>query len=846
MSHTEPHTDPEVPLQEEETMEEEGNLPLRTKKAVLATPLSEMEIKFQKLKEKVLDKRPILKEIIRKRGNKKLSDYANEYVTVNLNPALKQRQDEFLGTFRREVGKRLGEDIAASAVEQLEKHYFVSTADHHGPITHPFFINSNLLLAVPYYEHQYPSLKNVIVLACANVSLNNSSFPRGLIFNSYAKGKIQSHRLSFLPSNSHSCSVYNFRPYTGQEVEKVKRLLRNKVTAGDVHHEEADKIYSLLDKIYNTPEVLQCESFSDQITRTNFYLWKQYFKHETGHPNLIYLEQESLVVQLILEHHLFADTVINHMLFDPGYDSLVFQYFEGIMGTFSREDNWGTYLFWGISKDKNYRVSLWKEGNFLVSRDGTVKIELTPESLQHALQSKQILPSMMLIFAILSFYYGLKCLGGFSQVNYLTFMKNSYIKLHADRGNYRSIEVCARAQTKELIGDLTIAFLGGPNGELVPATGLDLLLYGNEKTWLQIMEESKQITLNEALNTMMPELYRIVYSDADRDAELAAMTSEEVTKLTHLDQKIKASMHVNTHSVNTRSININTLTYHKLWAGGNTTALVETATHRSSYSRSAQHIMKTDPSIEQVGFIEETSSLKTRFRLHMMGGEFCANAARSLAYYIAQKQGLNKVHLEVSGFPEELEIKIDKECAEISFPGNFFVRRKPVEEGDLIDLMGIRHIVIDHGVHYDAQSLIEKYQEDLPAIGIIRTSQHEFGMRIDPLIWVRNTNSFISETACGSGTVAAAISAYYRNPSQYTFKIVQPSQEKYEVTVVPQGNSFQNITLNGLIKYNGKVAVVLDDPLESGTLVHERIQQGISPQKKGSIAGKKMMAPANI
>jgi hypothetical protein len=183
-------------------------------------------------------------------------------------------------------------------------------------------------------------------------------------------------------------------------------------------------------------------------------------------------------------------------------------------------------------------VQLWKQGDYLVSADGKFKLELTPNVIQEALEKRQIIPSVMLIFTVLSFYYGLKCLGGFSQVNYLTLMKNAYIKVQTERGNYKSIEVCARTQTKETV-DVMIAFLGGPNGELIPATGLDLILYGENNRWQQIMDELNNITLEDAINPGMSDFYRFIYHGAEVDPKLAAITPQTITRLTGLDKKIR-------------------------------------------------------------------------------------------------------------------------------------------------------------------------------------------------------------------------------------------------------------------------------------------------------------------
>jgi len=321
------------------------------------------------------------------------------------------------------------------------------------------------------------------------------------------------------------------------------------VESHDVHKEEASKIDSLLDEIYMRPDILACESFSDQTTKSNFHLWKKFFgaKNIDEAPNLIYLEQESLVSKLIVAFHLYTDTTISHILFDHAYDPLMLNYFEGIMGAFDRKDNYGTYLFWGLPKGAKYRVQLWKQGDELKSEDGSYRIQLNPGAIKKALEAKEIMPSMMLSHIVLSFYYGLKCLGGFSQVNYLTLMKNAYIKMQVDRGNYRSIEVCARSQTKEMGGDFAFSFLGGPKGELVPSTGLDLIMYGTDQTWSCLVEQSKQITLEEAIYPLMPEFYRIIYPETQRDPELISLSAENITSLLQLDKKMKACTYINTH-----------------------------------------------------------------------------------------------------------------------------------------------------------------------------------------------------------------------------------------------------------------------------------------------------------
>lgn len=495
--------------------------------------------RFERLREKVYARRPVLHEIVQKRGSKKLYEYATEYADVNINQPILRRQDQFLGTFKKEVERNLGAEVAESAVRQLKKYYFVSTADHHGPICHPFFLNANLISSVPNLDHHDPDLQNVIVLSCANVSLNNSSFPRGLLFHSTVRGETKMHRLAFSTCTSRLSPVFNFPASTTADMDRVQKNISEKVRKGEVRREDGDKISALIDEIYRTPEVLTAPSYSDQITRSNFHLWKKFFSpnHATP-PNLIYVELETLVSRLLIEHHLGTETTISHLLFHPDYTPLIEKYFDGIMGAFSVGEKYGTYMFWALPKDAKYRIQLWKRGDELVSDDGSYRVKLTPDSIRAALERKELIPSMLISYILLSFYYGIKCLGGFSQVNYLTFMKNAYIKMQADLGEYENIEVCARSQTKELGGDVSIAFISDSHGKLIPATGLDLILYGTENTWRVLVEQSKLISIEEALNPLMPDFYRIIYTEKEREDDLASITSEDITKITGLSHKV--------------------------------------------------------------------------------------------------------------------------------------------------------------------------------------------------------------------------------------------------------------------------------------------------------------------
>jgi hypothetical protein len=422
------------------------------------------------IKESVFEKRPILKKVLEQYGNLSVFDYVSENIDGAVSRAaniLPERKKELLEVFEQEAAKVLGVGIARGAAADLSKNYFVCTADHHGPICHPFFINSNLLLGAVLEEKGF---KHVNILPCANVSLNNSSFPRGLFYHSPhehieheadTSGFKSSNivRIPLLP-NSVQGTVLSHGPYSADFIKK--------------------KMSKTLAGIYMQPEVLAMKNYADQITRTNYDLF-----HLVSPENLVYLPQENLAAKLLLRH-LERASIINKILFDHGAQALIKKHFNGIDGAFDLNRKHGTFLFWGSGQP---REQIWD-------------LNLAPEQLKKMLLSGELVPSMLLTFIVLSFYYGLTCFGGFSQINYLTDMKQAYQNFCAELGLDEKVDV----QTDGFCGEIVLNYLNG-----APATILDLIRHGGIKHWPEISAKAKQTTLNQAIEPMFAEFYEIIF-----------------------------------------------------------------------------------------------------------------------------------------------------------------------------------------------------------------------------------------------------------------------------------------------------------------------------------------------
>ncbi|WP_432408200.1 hypothetical protein [Wukongibacter sp. M2B1] len=259
----------------------------------------------------------------------------------------------------------------------------------------------------------------------------------------------------------------------------------------------------------------------------------------------------------------------------------------------------------------------------------------------------------------------------------------------------------------------------------------------------------------------------------------------------------------------------------------NMTVFVVDQVPRSMYMEIAKQIMDySNIHAEQVGFIEKPSSEKgdACVRLHMMGGEFCANATRALAavlvhrkhWKIKREEEKFIVPIEVSGLDEIIycEVEPNNENKETSsfistakipspnqiedFPINY---KNTIHEGKLVKFPGISHLVVDSKKIDSKEDFFMKVKEDLEhleteAFGIIFYNEEESYM--DPLVYVKSIESLIWERGCGSGTVALGAVLSHRTQKNIDMVVKQPGGE-LEVVTEWLENKLNNIYLKGVV-----------------------------------------------
>ena len=201
-----------------------------------------------------------------------------------------------------------------------------------------------------------------------------------------------------------------------------------------------------------------------------------------------------------------------------------------------------------------------------------------------------------------------------------------------------------------------------------------------------------------------------------------------------------------------------------LTAGGNSTALVYDFLDKEKKKISRQLLKE----VEQVGFVEE----KKRFPcLEMMGNELCINGTLAFASNLNKKG-----KLLTSGVKEPVKYFNRNRKTSIILPLSY------KKEGNIILLEGIGFILLEKKQREeiskkDIIDLAEKY--NLPAFGLIIYEKN----KIFPYIYVKSTDSFVNETACGSGSIAFSIFSGFKNIIQPTGKLIEVNIKKDKVVV---------------------------------------------------------------
>jgi hypothetical protein len=487
--------------------------------------------------------RPVLAALLRESGELPLLDYAAGFFARGGPPV----SPVALAAVERTAGRLFGARAGAEVASQLRWQPAINTAEHLAPMFHPRRFQSNLLGAYGAAEQGAACMP---VLACSNISLSNSSHPRGVFWNQqplqliprnphgtvYAWPAVERQVFLDLPVAARVAAAMAYltaavpqlaalpvgeprnrvrkrlaaalKELSGNPAkrlpstelpEEVQALLRATLpgarAAGAA--EETEVRTCLVEAL--PPELFAETRYIHQVCRLNGALWERAMG---GHlPRLIYLPMEEISTALL--RHALHDPYdpFRVMLLDADARALAMDLFADLPYAWS--ESGGTHFFWQLGP-RGRRFPLRHDGAALCGQG--CRIELRETSLLDALDAVAIVP-VTLLQVLLLVHHGFRCLGGFNQIQFLPAIRRQMHEFCRQIGR--------TAVADERYGAaLSSDFLAGPlfwwRGDPEAPASLDTFLRQPERSREEAAGAVRRLSLRSATLLGLPDLIQLL------------------------------------------------------------------------------------------------------------------------------------------------------------------------------------------------------------------------------------------------------------------------------------------------------------------------------------------------
>jgi len=367
--------------------------------------------------------------------------------------------------------------------KQLINCSILSASNHAGILSHPFFINANIIELLNNNEDSL-----IITLHVASISFDNPSYPRGLLLNNNLSDELL--RLPLFPRKVLKFSPINYPGYTEENIygkssrtsfiETAKHLVRKKY----INDRQYEKIEWFANHVLLNKEIIKHKTFYEQSIKINEKLWPHLFVRSQS--KLIDISIEMIAKSWLIETlPSCTDTIVYKMIFQKKYRDKLACYFNDV--GFSLTKKSGTFLFWGID-NRGRKIGLFEEKEGTLSNND-VAIVLEKNAIITALKSGRLIPSSWLSLLIVMFYAGMVCSGGFMMLDNLFKIKSAWLMFLKSFNQDK--EYClAESVPIDKLSMGSIFFHNNFQGKPRPLSMLDLLLDPIVKEQLQSIKKT--------------------------------------------------------------------------------------------------------------------------------------------------------------------------------------------------------------------------------------------------------------------------------------------------------------------------------------------------------------------
>lgn len=439
-------------------------------------------------------KYPAAAELLARHGDKTLRAYLGQLrhrPSPDILPSedlLEAVQDYFTPFF----GAKTAKECAAI----LRRSRCMTTANHHHP-AFEYMTVQDTILCDQWLRLQGETGEVVPVVACANLSLTSTLYPRGMVVYdcTLPEGRL---RLPLYSWKLRRLCVAAIGGIVPEMVDNVLKRLPQEVRQGSITARMGDTLERFCREVLLSEEVQRYDTLREQTTVINDMISQRYFTDRR--PRYIWMPMETITARLLARDLRREGGILHQMLFREGLRTALLRELDGVAGCWEGNTG-GTHFFWGLdSRGIRFPLRLWEEAGKTVlagcsSLGEDVRVPFTPRALAEGMREQTLLPGMFLCFLEMHFLRDFTVFGGYYQPTYLAQMRRGMVQAMRELGGFD--EEAAVIETKRSDMTLGLIYLLRSHGAgLFPVSTAELM---ERPVSTAEIEERLEMPVSEAL-----------------------------------------------------------------------------------------------------------------------------------------------------------------------------------------------------------------------------------------------------------------------------------------------------------------------------------------------------------
>lgn len=439
-------------------------------------------------------KYPAAAELLARHGDKTLRAYLGQLrhrPSPDILPSedlLEAVQDYFTPFF----GAKTAKECAAI----LRRSRCMTTANHHHP-AFEYMTVQDTILCDQWLRLQGETGEVVPVVACANLSLTSTLYPRGMVVYdcTLPEGRLRLPLYSWKLRRPCVAAIGGIVP---EMVDNVLKRLPQEVRQGSITARMGDTLERFCREVLLSEEVQRYDTLREQTTVINDMISQRYFTDRR--PRYIWMPMETITARLLARDLRREGGILHQMLFREGLRTALLRELDGVAGCWEGNTG-GTHFFWGLdSRGIRFPLRLWEEAGKTVlagcsSLGEDVRVPFTPRALAEGMREQTLLPGMFLCFLEMHFLRDFTVFGGYYQPTYLAQMRRGMVQAMRELGGFD--EEAAVIETKRSDMTLGLIYLLRSHGAgLFPVSTAELM---ERPVSTAEIEERLEMSVSEAL-----------------------------------------------------------------------------------------------------------------------------------------------------------------------------------------------------------------------------------------------------------------------------------------------------------------------------------------------------------